>query len=72
MSYQQLTVGKRYQISALLAQGCSPTAIANNLGIHRSTVYRELKRNGNNGVHVPEPAQAKAPARKARSRSAHH
>jgi hypothetical protein len=28
MSYQQLTEGKRYQISALLTQGYSPAAIA--------------------------------------------
>lgn len=44
MSYQQLTDGKRYQMSTLLAQGCSPAAIATVVDVHRSTVYREMKR----------------------------
>ncbi|WP_338012893.1 helix-turn-helix domain-containing protein [Salinivibrio kushneri] len=31
MSYQQLTEGQRYQISVLLARGCSQTVIAETL-----------------------------------------
>jgi len=64
MSYQQLTEGKRYQISALLAQGCSPTAIASAVEVHRSTVYRELKRNGLQGTYEPAQAHATASARR--------
>ena len=45
MSYQQLTEGKRYQIAALIAQGLRPSEIARIINVHRSTVYRELKRN---------------------------
>ncbi len=45
MSYQQLTEGKRYQIAALIAQGLRPSEIARIINVHRSTVYRELRRN---------------------------
>lgn len=45
MSYQQLTEGKRYQISALLARGCSQADIARTICISKSTVSRELRRN---------------------------
>jgi IS30 family transposase len=68
MSYQQLTEGKRYQISALLAQGCSPAAIATAVHVHRSTVYRELKRNSRNGAYKPENAHTRALTRRASAR----
>jgi len=45
MKYQQLTEGKRYQISVLLGQGYRPAVIAKTINVHRSTVYRELERN---------------------------
>jgi len=45
MKYQQLTEGKRYQISALLEQGISVKNIALAVGCHRGSVYRELNRN---------------------------
>lgn len=45
MNYQQLTEGKRYQISALLAQGCSQAVIARTISVSPSTVSRELQRN---------------------------
>ncbi|MDY6891883.1 MAG: helix-turn-helix domain-containing protein, partial [Pseudomonadota bacterium] len=60
MSYQQLTEGKRYQISVLLAQGSSATAIARAVEVHRSTVYRELKRNSDQEAYDPEHAQKQA------------
>jgi IS30 family transposase len=60
MSYQQLTEGKRYQISLLLAQGSSASAIARAVEVHRSTVYRELKRNGRQEVYDPGEAHCKA------------
>lgn len=64
MSYQQLTEGKRYQISVLLAQGSSVTAIANAVAVHRSTVYRELKRNSTPDVYEPGEAHQKAVLRR--------
>ncbi|RTE65348.1 hypothetical protein EH243_13000 [Amphritea opalescens] len=45
MTYQQLTEGKRYQISILLAQGYWPAFIAKTIDVHSSTVYRELDQN---------------------------
>lgn len=60
MSYQQLTEGKRYQISLLLAQGVSPSRIATALQVHRSTIYRELKRNGSRETYAPDSAHQTA------------
>ncbi|WP_123015133.1 IS30 family transposase [Vibrio zhugei] len=57
MNYQQLTEGRRYQISALLERGISVPEIAKTVQCHRSTVYRELKR-GRKGEHYcPNEAQ---------------
>jgi IS30 family transposase len=43
-NYTQLTLAQRYQIEALLQAGFSQTSIAIQLGFHRSTICRELKR----------------------------
>ncbi|NPA29644.1 MAG: helix-turn-helix domain-containing protein [Epsilonproteobacteria bacterium] len=57
MSYTQLTLRERYQIEALKREGLSQSAIARHIGVHRSTVCRELKRNTlPNGEHVAEKA----------------
>jgi len=45
MKYQQLTMMQRYQIEALIKEGLSQRAIANNICVHYSTISRELKRN---------------------------
>lgn len=42
--YKQLTVEQRYQIEAFIQAGFNQTKIANQLGVHRSTICRELKR----------------------------
>lgn len=65
MSYQQLTEGKRYQISILLAEGISFSQIAQKIGVHRSTISRELKRNGQSDGYLPDHAQRCAQRRKA-------
>ena len=46
MKYQQLTEGKRYQISALLEQRMSVASTALSIGYHKGSIYRELRRNG--------------------------
>ncbi|PID48023.1 MAG: hypothetical protein CR967_01810 [Proteobacteria bacterium] len=51
--YKQLTRIKRYQIYALIKQNLSITQIANNIGVYKSTISRELKRNNNNGFYSP-------------------
>ena len=45
MNYKQLIDSQRYQIEAYLKAKCTITQIANNLGVHKSTISRELKRN---------------------------
>lgn len=45
MSYRQLTQEQRYQIGAYLKMGKSKSEIAREIQVHRSTVWRELKRN---------------------------
>ncbi len=57
MNYQQLTEGRRYQISALLERGISVSEIAKTVQCHRSTVYRELKRGRQGNHYCPNEAQ---------------
>ena len=56
MKYQQLTEGKRYQISVLLEQGVSIKNIALAIDCHRSSVYRELNRNSEKANYCPQTA----------------
>ncbi len=49
--YRQLTLEQRYQIATLFAMRKTTTEIANAVGTHRTTVYRELRRNGRDGLH---------------------
>ena len=44
-NYNQLTQTERYQIYALRKANKNPTEISRVLGRHKSTIYRELKRN---------------------------
>lgn len=44
-TYKHLTLDERYQIYAFKKSGWSNTAIANELGVHKSNIGRELKRN---------------------------
>lgn len=45
MNYKQLIDSQRYQIEAYLKANYSITQIAKELGVHKSTISRELKRN---------------------------
>lgn len=44
-TYHHLDLSQRYQIEALKKAGLSQTAIATQLGVHKSSISRELKRN---------------------------
>ena len=46
MLYHQITFAERYTLGLLRRRGCAPAAIARILGRHRSTISRELARNG--------------------------
>ena len=58
MGYRQLTQTQRYQIHAQRGVGMSQRQIAKELGIHNSTVSRELRRNAASEDYDPERAQA--------------
>lgn len=71
MKYQQLTENERYMLSALRRQGLSIPDIALALGRHRTTIWRELKRNSCwviDGAYRPSKAQRRTKARRRRSR----
>jgi len=61
-NYNQLSLENRHQIKALLDAGHNQSEIARTLGVHRSTISRELKRNITNGSsagkdYCPQQAQ---------------
>lgn len=62
MSYQQLTLDERYQISALRREDVSPAEIARQLGRHRSTIMRELARNRIERLRSLTPGALRDPA----------
>ena len=64
MSYSQLTQTQRYQIYVLKNTGCNQTQIAENVGVDKSTISRELRRNKGHRGYRPKQAQRKAEARR--------
>jgi IS30 family transposase len=68
MNYSQLTQEQRYQIYALLKTGCKPTQIAEIVGVHKSTISRELKRNKGKRGYRPQQAQRIAERRHNRAK----
>ena len=60
MSYTQLTREQRYQIKALLDMGCKRVEIAQQLGVNKSTISRELRRNRGQRGYRPKQAHEKA------------
>jgi len=66
-NYQQLTQEPRYQISALREIGMSLRAIAEKVGMHYSSVSRELKRNSTADGYDPIVAQSLSSNRKKES-----
>jgi IS30 family transposase len=62
--YTQLTQEQRYQIAALLAAGHSQAVTAQRLGVHKSTISRELKRNQGLRGYRPKQAQRLADNRR--------
>ncbi|EME0159030.1 IS30 family transposase [Vibrio vulnificus] len=73
MNYTHLTENERYMMSALRKQGISVVNIAKELGRHKSTIYREFKRNSRYNAYRPhpsyQPARAQQRARNRLSRS---
>ncbi|MDR4460263.1 MAG: IS30 family transposase [Nitrospirales bacterium] len=55
-SYTQLTLEQRYQIQALLNMGHSYREIATVVGVHKSTISREVRRNQGRRGYRPQQA----------------
>jgi IS30 family transposase len=70
MNYRQITSEERYILATLRKQGCNQSEIARELGRHRSTICRELKRNSArfDGCYRPSKAIERAAGRRSRSR----
>ena len=70
VKYHQITSGERYRISALRQEGYCPASIARRIGRHRSSISRELRRNGSpwDGRYRPSKAQEQPTGRRSRSR----
>lgn len=64
MHYTQLTSGQRYQIAALQEAKISKKEIASIIGVHRSTITRELQRNTGLKGYRPKQAQNKSDKRR--------
>lgn len=64
MSYRQLTPEQRYQIYACMKADWKQLEIAAEVGVHPSTISRELARNRGGRGYRPKQAQEKAEARK--------
>ena len=56
MNYSQLTQEQRYHISGLHKAGNSQTAIAEAIGVHKSTISREMTRNSGERGYRPKQA----------------
>jgi len=68
-SYTQLThLRQRYQIKALMKMGHNQTEMAKSVGIHKSTVSRELRRNRGLKGYRPKQAHELALSRRCKAK----
>ena len=63
-AYTQLTEKQRYLIEHFIKAGFSVTNISQSLGVHKSTVSRELRRNSFGGRYCAQRAQNLADERR--------
>ncbi len=57
--YNQITIDERYQIQASLKAGITISQISDDLGRHKSSIYRELKNNSGERGYRPKQATEK-------------
>lgn len=62
-NYRQLTQEQRHQIYALMKAGLNHTQISSEIGVHKSTVSREVRRNHGQRGYRPKQAQQLAATR---------
>lgn len=60
--YSHFSFEKRLRLKELLSKGIQKAEIADSLGIHIATLYREVKRGLINGAYDPEYAEAQSQA----------
>ena len=65
--YTQLTQEQRYQISAMKKIGHRQKEIAEELGVNKSTISRELRRNTGERGYRPKQAHEKALNRRSKA-----
>ena len=70
--YHQLTYAQRCQSYILKQRGDSPATIAKELGVHRSTIIRELERNAGQKGYRYKQAQQTSEIRRAAISPPHH
>jgi transposase, IS30 family len=70
-AYPRLTEGQRNQLYALKKAGFTQSTIANQLGVHKSTICRELKRNTGLRGYRPKQAHRLACARQSQITRGH-
>ena len=70
VKYHQLSTEERHELAAMRRQGLGMVAMAQHLGRHRSTLYREVKRNqsAHDGRYRASHSVEKASGRRRRSR----
>ena len=68
-TYTQLTQTQRYQISALLKIGHLQTKIAKTIGVHKSTISREIRRNRGQRGYRPKQAHQYAVVRRDKAKT---
>jgi len=68
MSYRQLTLDQRYKICAYMQAGFSKIKITELIGVHKTTIYREIKRNKGLMHYRPRLAHLRALGRRQISR----
>ena len=66
MTYKQLAREQRYQISALMKAGFYQIEIAKIIGVHKSTISREVRRNRGLRGYRPKQAHSFAEIRRAK------
>lgn len=69
MAYEHLRPEEREVISQMFAAGASKQAIAKQLGRHRTTISREVRRNGICGIYLAVDAQQVAERRRRQARA---
>ena len=62
--YKHLTCAQRYRIYAMNKPGFTKAEIAKELGVYRSTIYRELNHNSGERGYRPKQAHEKATLRR--------